>query len=684
MRLSSRLAIGVAAVTLAAPGAFAQQAASPAADTGADRDVVVITGVGPTRSSDELIASTTVLTSDAVVERLAGGLGDTLKGLPGVASTSFGPGASRPIIRGLGAERVQVLANGIGVIDASAASPDHAVTSDPLGAERIEILRGPASLAYGGGATGGVVNVIDGLIREELPKEAVSGSVYGALTSADEGKQAAGRVVGTAGNFVGVLSGSWMDAGNIDIPGYALSSAARAEEVAEGHDPAEFAKGTLPNSAVETKSLSGSLSWVGDNAYLGGAIRRAENTYGIVAEDEAFIDMKQTRYDVRGGIDFDGPISSLKASGSVVDYEHTEFESAGNPGTKFTNEGWEARVEAGHAPIGLLEGSVGIQASKRDFAAVGEEALIGRTKTENTGLFVFETWDAGEWGLEGGLRFDQTDINNIDFGKRGFDTWNASFGAHMHVGDHIFLGASIAKTARAPTDLELFADGPHPATGQYEVGDATLGVEKGVNTELTARWEDTAFNLQATVYRFDFDSFVYLEDTGLVHEGEEEGGGEEGGHEHGDLPIFQYVQAGAVFTGFELQGDVKLGNAFGVNWKADASVDFVRAKLDAGGNLPLIPPLTVNAGIEAEYNGITGRIGAQYAAEQDKVADFETPTDSYLTFDARVGIPLNESVKLMLEARNITDEEVRVHSSPLKEIAPLMGRNFRIALKADF
>ncbi|RYY97438.1 MAG: TonB-dependent receptor, partial [Alphaproteobacteria bacterium] len=519
MRLASRLAIGVAAVALAAPGAMAQTTAPPQAavqNDSASSDVVVITGVGPSRTSDELIASTTVLTSDAVVERLAGGLGDTLAGLPGVASTSFGPGASRPIIRGLGAERVQVLANGIGVIDASAASPDHAVTSDPLGAERIEILRGPASLAYGGGATGGVVNVIDGLIREELPKEAVSGAMYGALTSADEGKQVAGRVVGTAGNFVGVLNGSWMDAGDIDIPGYALSSKARAEEVAEGHDPAEFANGTLPNSAVETKSLSGGLSWVGENAYLGGAIRRAENTYGIVAEENAFIEMEQTRYDVRGGIDFNGPISSLKASGSVVDYEHTEFEAPGEPGTKFTNEGWEARIEAGHAPIGLLEGSVGLQASKRDFAAVGEEALIGRTKTENTGLFVFETWDAGEWGLEGGLRFDQTDIDNTDFGKRGFDTWNASFGAHMHVGDHIFLGASIAKTQRAPTDLELFADGPHPATGQYEVGDSSLRIEKGLNTELTARWEDDAFNLQATVYRFDFDSFVYLEDTGLV------------------------------------------------------------------------------------------------------------------------------------------------------------------------
>ncbi len=172
---------------------------------------------------------------------------------------------------------------------------------------------------------------------------------------------------------------------------------------------------------------------------------------------------------------------------------------------------------------------------------------------------------------------------------------------------------------------------------------------------------------------FDFDSFIYLEDTGAVFVDPE-----------GDLPIFQYVQAGAHFTGLELQADAQLGSAFGVDWKVDGSADFVRAKLDAGGNLPLIPPLTVNAGIQGEVNGITGRLEAQYGAEQDDVAAFETPTDSYLTFDARVGFNLADGVRLMLEARNLTDEEVRVHASPLKDIAPLTGRNFRVALKAEF
>ncbi len=673
MRLASRLAMGVALVAVSVPAAFAQ-AEPPVADApDQERDIVVVTGVGPARTSDELIASTTVLSTQEVTDRLAGGLGDTLAGLPGVSSTAFGPGASRPIIRGLGAERVQVLANGIGVIDASAASPDHAVSSDPLGAERIEILRGPASLAYGGGATGGVVNVIDGLIREDLPGEAISGALYGALTSADEGSQVAGRVVGAMGDFVGVLNGSWLDTKDVDIPGFALSQAARQEAISNGANPADFAHGTLPNSEVTNKSLSGGLTWVGDGAFLGGAVRRAENRYGIVAEEEAFIDMEQTRYDLRGGVSLDGPIRSVKASGSVVDYTHTEFEAPGQPGTRFTNEGWEARIEAAHAPVDLLDGSFGLQASHKDFAATGDEALIGPTTTDATGLYVYETWDAGDWGVEGGLRFDNTDIDNIALGRRGFETWNASLGGHVHFGPHLFAGASVASTERAPSDLELFALGPHPATAQYEVGDSALDVEAGVNTEVSLRWEDDAFNLSGSVYRFDFDSFIYLEDTGAVF-----------ADPGGDLPVFQYVQAGATFTGFELQADAQLGSAFGVDWKWDGSADFVRAKLDAGGNLPLIPPLMVNAGLEGEINGITGRIEAQYAAKQDDIAAFETPTDSYLTLDARLGFDIADGVKLMLEGRNLTDEDVRLHASPLKEIAPMTGRNFRVAVRAEF
>lgn len=676
MRLASRLFVSVAIAAIIVPAAFAQTAPDAPPDDAADSggDVVIVTGIGPARASDELIANTTSLDAEALTDRLSGGLGDTLAGLPGISSSAFGPGASRPIIRGLGAERVQVLANGIGVVDASAASPDHATTSDPLGAERIEILRGPASLAYGGGATGGVVNVIDGLIVESKPDQNFSGSLYGALTSADEGKQVAGRVTGVWGDFVGVINGSQLTTSDVDIPGFALTPAARAEAMLDGVDPATFANGTLPNSAVDTRSISAGLTWVGDNAFLGGAVRQLDNEYGTVAEPDVFIELNQTRYDVRGGLKFDDSwLKSIIASGSHVEYEHTEFEGPGQPGTVFTNEGWEARLEAQHASLAGFEGSIGVQSSEHDFEAIGDESVIGPTNSKQTGVFIYETLDQGDWGLEGGLRYDSAAVDNIVGGERSFEPWNASFGAHVHLGDHVFLGASVATTERAPTDLELFANGPHLATAQFLVGDSAINTEKGINTELTARWEDDDFNVSGSVYRFDFDRFTYLRDTGAVDTGTGE-----------DLPVFQYTQAGATFTGFELQADAKLGSAFGIDWKTDGSADFVRAELDSGGNLPLIPPMTVNAGVEGEFNGVTGRIQAQYAASQDDNASFERPTDSYTTIDARLGFDIADGVHLILEGKNLTDEEVRLHTSPLKEIAPMTGRNFRVAVRADF
>jgi iron complex outermembrane recepter protein len=667
MRMFLAFAVGMG--VLGGGAATAQEAGSQAVPDPQARDIVVVTGLGPARTSDEMIASTTVLDTDAVVQRLNGGLGDTLAGLPGISSTSFGPGASRPIIRGLGTERVQVLTNGIGVVDASAASPDHAVTGDPLGAERIEILRGPAALAYGGGATGGVINVIDGLIVDRLPKTTFSGMAYGALTSVDDGKQIAGRITGVAGPVVGVLSGSRLDTSSIDIPGYAFSERRRADEIAGGGPAEPFAQGTLLNSAVESSSISGGLSLVGDTAFIGAAVRKLGNTYGIVGEKEAFIDMHQMRYDVRGGLTFNGPITELTASGSVVDYDHTEFEAPGEPGSVFTNEGWEARIEAHHAPIGAFEGSLGVQASDREFRVVGDEALVSPTTTKQAGIFVYETYEQDRWGLEGGLRHDEVKLDNLVNGQRDFETVNASFGGHMHLTDALFGGLSVTRTERAPTDIELFADGPHPATQQYEVGNGALTTETGVNLEASLRWEGSRAQIEGSVYRFAFNDFIFLDDTGTMQ---------------GGFPVFAYGQADATFTGAEISGGMNWGQVAGIDWSSDASLDFVRAAFDAGGDVPRIPPASVMIGLKGERGGMDGRIEAQYGAKQDRVSAFETPTDDYLVFNASLGVDLTETVKLMLEGRNLTDESVRVHASPLKEIAPQPGRNFRVAVRAKF
>lgn len=702
-RFGIRLAAGVAAAALTAGPAFAQPPAAPAPTVEDDSgpDIVVITGIGPARTSDELIASTTVLVADDVTDRLAGGLGDTLNGLPGISSTAFGPGASRPVIRGLGAERVQVLTNGIGVIDASAASPDHAVTGDPLGAERIEILRGPATLAYGGGAAGGVVNVIDGLIVEELPDDAFGAAGYAGYTTVDEGKTAAARVTGVSGPLVGVLSWTGRESSDLEIPGFAESARLRAIEEEEGEEHEKYEVGTLENSGVESQSFSGGLSLVGDDGFIGVAIRRQENKYGIVGghehheeEEEAapvssgsaplaigiaavgeepeqpFIDMEQTRYDLRGGWNFrDGPFERVTGSLSVVDYQHIEFEGPGEPGTTFTNEGYEARIEAQHGEFMGFEGSIGWQASSRDFRAVGDEAFITPTVTDQAGVFIFETYETGEWGVEGGLRFDRVRVDNAIFGSREFDTLNASFGVHGHVTENLFLGATINSTERAPTDVELFADGPHLATRQYEVGDATLDTERGLSLEASARWESGPLEIGASLYSFAFNDFIYLTPTGV---------------EQDELPVFLATQADADFTGAELTATYALGDSFGATWALDGAIDVVRGKVDRGGNLPRIPPASAMLGLEADTGFVKARLEARWADEQDRVADFEIPTDGFTVLDLSTTWRVSPGVDLIVAGTNLTDEEVRYHASPLKDLAPMGGRSFRLGVRAEF
>jgi iron complex outermembrane receptor protein len=699
-----RVVVAAAISVLAVEGAVAQTSQQPPAEPPAE--VIVVTALGPARSGDELIANTTLLDEADLAERLNGGLGDTLAGLPGISSTAFGPGASRPIIRGLGAERVQVLNNGIGVIDASAASPDHAVTADPLGAQRVEILRGPAALAYGGGASGGVINVIDGLIAEQPIKGGASGKGYAGYTSVDEGTTLAAQGAASAGPATLVLSASRRDANALSIPGFAESARLHAaEEEEHGHDEGDgeeeheheheeeaHAYGELPNSQSFTDALSAGLSFSGDAGFVGVAIRKLDSRYGIVGghehheeeeegaehaeEDHAheaenpFIELEQTRLDIRGGVNFEGgPFERFTASVSGVDYQHTEFEAPGVAGTVFNSNGVEARAELEHVHHAGFGGTLGVQASRRRFEALGDEAFISPTTTEQAGAFIFETWDSGVWGLEGGLRIDSVRIDNALAGERSFEPVNASIGVHGHLTENLFLGASLSRTERAPTDVELFADGQHIATRQYEIGDSELDTEKGITLDLSARWDAGPLTLGASVYRYQFDDFIYLNPTG---------------EEADELPVFRATQADAHFTGAEVTAGMDFGSLLGVAWRADASADIVRAELDGGGDLPRIPPASATASLEGEISRFTGKLEVRWAAEQDRVTDYELPTDGYTALDFGVTTRLVDGVDLILEGTNLTDEEIRVHASPLKDLAPQAGRGFRAAIRASF
>lgn len=687
---------------------------------------IIVTAPGPARSSDELIGNATALDRADIIGRLSGTLGDTLSGEPGVSSTFFGQGASRPVLRGLGAERVQVLTNGIGVIDVSAASPDHQVSADGIDADKIEILRGPAALAYGGQAIGGVVNVIDGLIVEALPDRAVSGEAYGAWNGVNRGTEAGGRAAFVAGPLVFSLSASQRDFGDYKIPGLAESRQLRHREELEheghdhddeddddDHDHEEEAaiSGRLPNSFLDTETLGGGISWVGERAFAGFAVRQQTSKYGLPGHSHAheedhdhddedhddddhdhdhdeeaspYVDLKQTRYDFRAGINLDGPVlKAIKGTLSYSDYEHSEIEGD-EASSVFKTDGVEGRIELDHALAGF-EGAVGVQFLDKSLDATGGEAFLTPTDTKSWALFLYETrdWDNG-FGIEGGLRVEQLEHDNAEAGKVEFDLYSTSAGVHQHFGDGWFAGAQIAYTERGPNESELFAFGPHLATEQFEVGDASLGKEKGLNVEGTLRWRGDRASFGVNLFHTSFSDFIYLAPGAIEEDGElvtEEDG----------LPVFTFVQDDATLYGGEIYGEYYIDQGpLGADWKLRSGIDYVRGELDSGGNLPFVPPLRVTAGADADWQRVMVGASVEWADNQRRVGEGQLGTGDYTLINLKTALKLSEygigreGTQLFVEVRNVADEEARLATSVLRDTVPLPGRNVRAGLRYTF
>ena len=696
------LFLGASALSATLPAcAFAQ-------DDLATDDVIIVTGSPLDRSRDELLTGASVLTGDELQRQVAGSLGETLRTEPGLSETGYAPGASRPIIRGLGGDRVRVLTNGVGTIDAASASPDHAVPVEPALAERVEVVRGTGLLRYGSSAAGGVVNVLDGRLPSTVPDDGVDGALRIGGETVNDGLEAAGGVTARAfeANGVSVLlsaAGSYREAADYDIPGFAESAQARAlEEALEEQEEDEGVFGTLGNSFAEASSASGGVSLVGDRGFLAVSTQRNESTYGVpgghghgphdveqaVGEDEGgvFIELDQTRYDLNGRFELGGAFEALSVFAGVADYTHTEFEGAGEPGTVFANEGWELRAELLQAERGGWRGASGVQLRDREFSAIGEEAFVPPTTTDQMGLYTFQEVRSGPWHAEGALRFERTGHErSTDGATREFDGWSISAGAGYDIGDVLGLSGTLSRTERAPNTEELFSNGPHLATDAYEVGDESLGLETATGVELLAHLHGARGDLTLNLFRTAYDGFVYERETGRTAEELFESLGEvldeEGAEEFGGLPVYAFTAADATFTGFEVFGAYDLGEAAGWRLGVDGVLDFVSAKLDEGGDLPRIPPLGLTAGIEATRGPVSLRAEAEHAADQDDTASFELPTDAYTLLNLAATWEVRPGLSLVVQGRNLTDEEARQHTSFLKEVVPLPGRSFRASLR---
>ena len=670
-RPSLRILLSAASAWTALSGVAAAQS-RPQTD---QVDDVIVTAAPYGVSQRASVIATDVVDEQALAVAPAQSLGDLLSSQPGLRSTSFAPGASRPVIRGLSGPRVQVLTNGIGLIDASSVSPDHAVATDPAEASRIEVVRGPSTLIYGGSAIGGVVNIIDGRVPTERPEGGVDGVISTQASSVDDGRSIFGRLTVGAGPFVFNVDGVDRQTDDYAIPSPSLSARkASADGVARDDND------TQPNSASELQAWGAGASFVGDRGFIGASYKETDSQYGTVAEPDVFIQLNQTREDVRGEYRFDaGPFSALRGNYGHAEYTHTEFEGPGEPGTIFNSDGQEGRIDLVQRERNGWNGGIGLQALTRDFSAIGAEAYVPSTRIEEQGVYTIQRYDRGATGFEGGLRFDRRTLTATPLGttseiEREYDNVSASIAAFARPAPGLFVALSLARNERAPSEVELFADGLHIATGAYERGDPTLDTEKVTTLEATVHYASGAFEGDLHVYGSRYDGFIDERPTGAIFTD----GGE-------DFPVFQFVQTDADFYGFEAEGSYAVWSSGDRTVSLEGQADYVHADTDLG-PAARIPPYSVTGRITYASTAFDAGLEVRHVGEQDELADFELGTDAYTLVNLTgAWRPLaDRNVTVFAEARNLTDEEAREHVSFLKDIAPLPGRNLRVGVAYRF
>jgi iron complex outermembrane receptor protein len=695
--------LATAALVVAVPAAA--QDATRARDPHRADDLIV---TAPIRQSEaDVLQGTSVLSGEALTRELRPSIGETLARLPGVSATSFGPNASRPILRGFQGDRIRVLTDGVGSIDVSNTSVDHAVIIDPLLAERIEVLRGPAALLFGTSAVGGVVNVIDRRIPRALPQDGYRLDAIGNYGSAANERSVGGAAdVAVAGPLVLHVDGSYLKSDDLRIGGYALSPRARAAALSSvglpqdpDAEPIDFAanaaiRGKLPNTAAETWTAGVGASVVTEGGMIGVSYSHYDSLYGLPVryatapgqEQEApRLDVAQDRYDLRAEVTPRGSvIDAIRLRAAHANYRHFELEEDGEVGTAFYNKGIEGRLEIAQANRGGWQGASGMQYLDRAFNVVGEEAFLPRNDTQQIGLFTLQQLTLGRFKAEGGLRYETTTLtakpsgsDRFFQGSRQFNTVSGSLGAAYELADEIQVGLNASRTERAPSAEELFANGPHAGTQAYELGNPNFRAEKSWGLEATLHAHRGPFNLDASAYYNWFDNYIYeaqvADPTCVAAAGEDI-----------ELPCFQYNQAKARYWGFEADASLRLGQVAGHTIVADLIGDYVRANVVDRGPVPRIPPLRLLGGLEAQGDRTTARVEVEHAFEQDRVAEFETPTDGYTLVNASLAFKPwgdNDRRSILLAANNIFDVDARRHSSVLKDFAPLAGRDIRVTLR---
>jgi iron complex outermembrane receptor protein len=652
---------------------------------------IIVTG---TRRRARVTApvSDATLSGDDLARAARATLGETLASLPGVSSTAFGPGVSRPVLRGLQGERTRLLIDGIQSLDVSNTSPDHAVAINPLVADRIEVLRGPSALLYGAGLVGGVVNTRVARVPDRLPSAAITGRASASYGSASDEVVLGAALDGGRGKLAWHLDGHWLDTGDLDVGGFVLSPDQRAAAQASSDAGIRALAGLrdrLPNSAAQTWDIAGGASLVLDDAHFGLAVTHSESRYGLPTRfsfdpaapvPNTLIDLHQTRVDFASEMGLPGGwVEALRVRFGWADYAHDEVLDTGELTATFINQAFEGRAEVVGAQRGVWQATTGVQFVSRDFSVRAAAPLLPPTQTSQFALFSSHEFNLSPVRIEAALRWETTAIQarrDLALGNaaedRDYSGLSGSLGASYTAAPGLVIAGSGFFSQRAPVVEELYTQGTDPGTQGVLLGNPDLPQETAWGFESVVRGFGAKWSVEASAYYNRFPDYIYTADIGTVRDG---------------LPVFRFLADEAEYYGFEVQGKLDLFDLGTATIGLDALMDYTRATLSDGTPVPRIPPLRVLGGVSARASTFDARVEVEWADRMDRLSDFETPTEGYVIANASLDWrPLAErpALTIGIAANNIFDDTLRRHASFLKDFAPNAGRDIRLRVRLDF
>jgi len=707
------LSLVVAMSAISCMGAQAAESVSSPAQT---LPTIQVSAHPLNRSADDLINPSNIIEPERLFQQNSSTLAEALESQLGVRAETFGAGSARPVIRGQTAPRVKVLSDSAAVLDASEISPDHNIPIEPMLAERVEILRGPATLLYGGGAIGGVVNVLDRKIPTALPEQGVEGQAGLRFNSAAAERAAVfGLTTALSENIALRLEGVSRKTTDYRAPKglFATKHDEHGDDDHDEHDHDEHDAVHHDEHALQPlKRIAGTttagdqvsvgLSWIDDRGYLGVAYSKNSNDYGLSghshehqdchlhglslhcgshddhdgdhdhghhADVVPVIKLRSERVDLRGELrDPLTGVEKIRLRAGLTDYQHQEIED-GQVATTFSNRGYDSRVELEHQPIAGWRGVVGLQHQQSEFKAVGEEAYLPTTDTRATSVFLLEHYQWQDWHFEVGARQEWQKVTP-DTVQSASDLRGTSVSAAAlwDFAPTYSLVGSVSRSQRLPHAQELYASGVHLATNTFELGNPNLKAETSVNTELGLRRTDADLTFNAQVFYNRVDDYIYANTL----------------DRHENFRLIQYTQADAEFVGAEAE----LSYALTANLSAAIFADHVEGKLRGGEDLPRIPATRWGSRMKQTWHNWQGELEWYRVNQQNRTAAFEQVTPAYQMLNLSVGyrgvLANQEAYQVFLRGSNLLDEVAYNHTSFLSNIVPMMGRNLSLGVQVQF